>query len=198
MLSIGKLRHGLFVVSFLSMALIADGVQAGEIRHQVGASFITGFGDVSDAYEQAILAQENERVESTEFPIGPSYKPYYLFNNQVMLGVGIGPLMVITGDIEHTELPLLGYVGYQFMPSARVSPYARIGASKHVISGDYSLEDDTGIYAALGMEFGERKPFGWGIELAMDDATQLIGTENGEFTEEVESVAVSLSVFAIF
>lgn len=191
-------RQGITVVSFLSLVMLGSVIQAGEIRHQVGASYITGLTDVSEAYEQAIFSQESERVESTELPIGPSYKPYYLFDNQVMLGVGVGPMLLITGDVEHTELPILGYVGYQFQPKATIAPYARVGVSKHLISGDYSLEDETGIYAALGIEFGKREPFGWGIELAMDDASQLIGTDDGAFEEEIESVSTSLSVFAIF
>ncbi len=159
-------RHRSVIACVLACTLItASAAESGEIKFPVGPTIIIGFNKVAQLYE------DNSGGEITFLiPIGASFHPYYQFDFGLRLGMGIGPLAVILGDVSFYNVPVNLHVGYTFIPKANVSPYAKTGIMINLGGGDYVTGRTLGLYAALGMEFMRQRMVGFGFELAYSSA----------------------------
>lgn len=156
----------------LVLLLLSGVLHAGEWKNGILVSYVSGSSDVLDLYEfnleQSGFFIEDE-VEG--IPIGVGYRGKYQADNGFRFDIGIGPLLILFGDVDHTEIPLTGTFGYDFAPSSSVSPYVRLGAAYHLVSGDDVDKSNVGAFAALGIEFSRGPGFVWGLELSVDDST---------------------------
>jgi len=184
--------------------LTCGSARAADWRFPVGLSYVSGFDDVVDLCEDN-LEEEGYDVDTWDFPVGVSFHPYVQFDNGFRVGTGIGPLMVILGDVDHLDIPLNVNAGYTFVPSADVSPYIRAGIMYHVATGDYVEGSTPGFFGAVGMEFLRQSPVGFGFEIALD--TSEIELEKyersgyygySEDKEDIEPIDVMFTIYAVF
>jgi hypothetical protein len=160
----------------LSVMLLSGSVYAGGMRWPVGISYIDGFKDIADLYEEN---DENELrmfgiwwadTDVDVWPVGISFHPYYLWDNGFRLGAGIGPAMFVYGDVYHFQLPININAGYTFMPDGPVSPYLFAGPSYHFANGDYVDGSDLGFVGGVGVELLKRKTFNLAVQITYDSA----------------------------
>ena len=160
------------IIILASMLLAAAAANAGEWKFGVGVSHVSGMSDVLDIYEKNFEAENSfTEVELVGIPIGPGFVSRYLADSGLMFNIGIGPGLIILGDLSHTEIPVSATIGYMFSRGGNSSPYIRLGVVAHSVSGDYVVTSDPGSLAAIGMEFGLNRGLNWGIELSADDST---------------------------
>jgi hypothetical protein len=135
--------------------------------HYVGFSYVSGIRDVWDWHEDNINLDDFEHGA----PIGLSYRYAAISKPGFRFDVGLGPFVLIMGDVEYTDIPLQMSLGYSFFNSSNVRPYARFGASFHLNSGDY-LEDENvaGVIGAIGIDFGRPGSTNFFVEAAYDSA----------------------------
>ena len=134
--------------------------------HAVGLSYITGFPDIKDFYTETFRVEE-----SAMLPVGISYSFTTNFQSGLRIDAGIGPLSIITGDLEYFDVPLRLQGGYTFLPSASFRPYLKAGASYHISEGDYIKEKaGAGFLGSFGFEFGKRGRISGFLEVSVDTA----------------------------
>jgi len=132
-------KRVLFVcIQSVMVILFATGsAKAADWRFPLGFTYVSGFEDVVDNYEDNLEA-EGYYVETVDYwPVGISFHPYVQFDNGFGVGAGIGPTMIIYGDADFFDIPIGLDVRYTFIPTASISPYVRIGGRNHLASGDY-------------------------------------------------------------
>jgi len=168
--------------------------KAGEWRIHLGPSFMSGFMDVADFYEDAM---PHEVDFDWQVPVGLGFSAAYEFSHGSRLAAGVGPAGVIyvyevngDDDWSYYDVPLSISYGFSFVPRGNVSPYARAGVRYHVAGGDFVDSSTPGLFGAFGMEFMRSEVIGWGGELAYDASS--IKMEGGK---EIEPGAFVASVF---
>jgi hypothetical protein len=156
-------------VMFLTSSAMADGM-----RWPIGISYVSGFNDLVDQYEDNLRAEGYTTVSADSWPVGISFQPYYQWDDGLMVGVGVGPIMMITGDADHFQMPLSVTAGYTLMPNGPVSPYVRGGLSYHVASGDYVDGSNMGFTGGVGIELLKTKNNKFAIAMeAMYDSAEV-------------------------
>jgi hypothetical protein len=143
---------------------------AGEWKFAPGPSYISGFSDVIDIYEENEEFGGYADVEINGVPVGVGFASHYQFDGGIRLGYAVGPLIVMSGDLSHTELPLYATTGFTFFPSSSVSPYIFGGFALHYVDGDYVVDDHqfTGAVFGVGIEFARNSTVSYVIEVARD------------------------------
>lgn len=188
---------------FSLLIVFTDTVLASDWRFPVGLSYVHGFNDVVDYYEETVDA------DIFAVPVGITFHPYFNFDFGLRLGMGVGPLSVIiiqyigSGDDKFfVNLPLNFNVGYTILPKFNVSPYIRGGFVYHAATGDYLKSSKPGLFGAFGLEFLRQKRVGFGFEVAIDKAKFEFEEDNSYYfsqnTTKVEPGKMLFSIFAIF
>ncbi len=154
----------------LPVMFLTGSTAANEMRWAIGVSYISGFGDLVDQYEDNLDAEGYWTFTAENIPIGISLHPYYQWDEGLRIGGGIGPAMLIYGDRDHFQLPLSLTVGYTLGPNEPVSPYVFVGPSYHVASGDYYEGTNFGFVGGVGVEFLKRDSFALGLQATYDSA----------------------------
>ncbi|GAB1269180.1 hypothetical protein NBRC116493_24330 [Aurantivibrio infirmus] len=195
-----KLRNYLIGLGVL---LLSTGLQAGEWKNGIMLSYVSGSSDVLDLYEDNLIANGYYIEDEVEgVPIGIGYRGKYQADSGFRVDIGVGPLMILFGDVDHTELPVTGTVGFDFAPNSPVSPYIRLGAAYHIVSGDDVDKSNVGAFAAFGIEFSRGPGFFWGLEVSVDDSTVDFDRYNfGSFTVdtvELNTYDTQLSLYFMF
>lgn len=184
------------------MLLVSVNIQAEEWGFGVGMSVVTGFGDVVDIYERNFeIENPLYFIEESEIsPVGVNFEAAYQYDSGLRLGVGAGPIYMITGDLEHFELPINATVGYTLSTDADTSPYIKVGIVDHYVSGDYVEGATPGLLAAVGVEFARSSFVSYTAELAIDKSiVELQRLDLGpEATEDVNSYELVFSFRAVF
>lgn len=161
------MNKSLLTLACLSCTLSTPSL-AGDMRFGVGLSYATGVNDVVDYYEEN-LEREGYEVDASAFPLGISHTGHYQFDGGMRLGYGVGPGFVISGDIDHVELPLQASIGYTFAPSANTSPYIFAGPTVHFLNGDHvNTNAATGAIIGVGIEFARNSSVSYVLEIAKD------------------------------
>lgn len=193
------------------VAFVND-VKAGEWRIPVGISYAGGLSDIVDLHEDNLDAEllwmyggwyEAESVN--EVPVGLAVRPYYLFNNGLGIGVDIGPVMYIGGDVTFTNVPVNVNCRFALTQFDSVLPYVRVGVSHHFASGDYVEDSGPGAFGAIGFEFLKNSVVGWGFEFAYDSSEiefdeydMLYTPYSSTGTKKIKPIGLTASIFAVF
>lgn len=194
-----------FCVLFIGSLSIVESAKANEWRFPFGLGYASGLGDLVDIYEDNLEA-EGYDVDTSEWPVGLLFQPYYQFDNGLRIGVGLGPTIFIYGDADHYEVPLNLNIGYSILPSSNTSPYVRCGVAYHIAGGDYVEGSNVGFFGALGVVFFRNSPVGFGIEVAYDASEIELERYEGAGwlppqrldNEDVETIEVLVSIYAVF
>ncbi len=195
----------LLCVLAMSAVLLTGCGTGGGMRWPIGISYVSGYEDVVDQYEDNIVFElQNQRffvIESDDIdfvPIGLSLQPYYQWDDGFRLGVGFGPAMLMYGDRDHFQLPVSVTAGYTFMPDGPVSPYVRGGPSYHVASGDYVDGSNMGFLGGAGIEFLKSKRFSLALEATYDSAEVDIDNKRTGGTEGIRAAEFVVSLLFMF
>ena len=167
-----RMKKASFLLCVLAVpaVLLTGSAIAGGMRWPIGISYVSGFEDVADQYEDNLQAEGYWTSDTEILPVGISFQPYYQWDEGLRVGGGVGPIMMIYGDRDHFQLPLSVTAGYTFMPDGLVSPYVRGGLSYHVASGDYVEGSNLGFIGGVGIELLKSKNFALGLEATYDSA----------------------------
>ncbi len=174
-------------ISLTSKTALAD-----HSAHYLGLSYVSGVVDIWNWHEDNLYMQE----ESGGIPIGISYRYAKLFDSGLRLDAGVGPIVLIVGDVEYHDIPVQLSVGYSFSQASDFRPYARIGASIHNNNGDYVKDKaGVGVVGAIGFEYGNPGSPCFFMEASYDSAKTTLSTDqsNQYFTRRFsqEDIAVS-------
>jgi len=195
-------RIPLAIMVLCVLCLIGFGhAAAGEWRIPVGLTYVSGIGDIVDQYEDNLQADGFLTESADGIPVGISLQPYYSFDSGLGIGVGLGPTMLIYGDVDFFNLPVNLSLRYTFMPRANTSVYLRAGVSHNMASGDYVEDTQVGFIGAAGVEFMRQKAVGFGMEIGYDSSTIELEdrtTADPNDTKEFEPVGFTVSIFAVF
>lgn len=192
-------RIGFVLCMFALLALSLPGsAMAGGMRYPVGLSYVSGFSDLADQYKDNLEAEGYFVWDVTEWPVGISFKPYYQWDNGLRLGVDVGPIMAIYGDIDHFQVPLNVNVGYTLNPSDPVSFYVRGGPSYHFASGDYVDGSNLGVMGGVGVELFKGARTALAIEATYDTAEVDIEDVAGGGTKGIRAAEFSVGLFIVF
>ena len=158
----------------LMLGLAHAASASGPLRVHVGATFVSGFRDVVDHYEDRIPYD----TDTTFVPVGLALSVTYEARHGSRFTADVGPAGLIYVFVVNTDeswsywnVPLGLTYGFVFLPRRDVSPYLRAGLRYYVAGGDYVDDSTPGPIIALGMVFRRTRRVGWGLELAMDRAT---------------------------
>lgn len=187
-------------LTLMSLALLfAGSVNAGEWKLGVGVSHVSGVSDVGDVYEDNLNANPFVlAVDVIAIPIGAAVFSRYQGDSGMTINIGIGPVFIIAGDASHTEVPISATIGYGFAKNGDTSPYIRVGAVAHSVSGDYVVSSDPGMFAAVGIEFGRNQGSNWGLEFSVDDSTVVLEDLTQPGNKEINSYDTQITVFFMF
>ncbi len=135
----------------------------------VGLYYSDGFRDVVDFYE------DEEGVDADFYlPVGVAFNPYLDFfmsdNVNLGAGAGIGPLMLVVGDVTFFNAPLDFFGRATLLPNGDVSPFVRLGMSFHAAFGDDVDSRTPGLLVGGGLEFLRSKVVSFGVEVLYDMA----------------------------
>lgn len=192
------MKRGLVFCLFIGILFFSSPAKAADWRFPVGLTYVSGFGDVVDIYEDNLVAEGYRVYDTGNIPVGLSFQPYVQFDSGLGVGVGIGPISAIIGDASFVDFPLGLDVRYAFVPSANVSPYARAGVRYHFASGDYVKGSTPGFLGGIGVEFARKKPVGFGFEISYDSAEIEIERVRTNSTENIRPYGLTVSIFAVF
>jgi hypothetical protein len=175
-----------------SLLITSKAALSADSAHYVGLSYVSGIRDIWDWHEDTLDPDDFEHGA----PVGLSYRFAAIENDGIRLDLGLGPIVLIMGDIEYFDLPLQFSLGYSFFNSSSVRPYVRLGASIHLNSGDYLVEENSvGGIGAIGIDFGEAGTTNFFIEAAYDSAKATFsGTkidQNFELIETEDSILLN-------
>jgi hypothetical protein len=170
-----KMKKTGFLLCMLDVLtmFMTGSAMAGGMRWPIGISYVNGFEDLSDQYEDNLEADGYWVSNDVDpWPVGISFQPYYQWDDGLRVGVGVGPIMMIMGDVDHFQLPFSVTAGYTFMPDGPVSPYVKVGPSYHFASGDDYEGSNLGFVAGVGIELLKNKSntFALGLEATYDSA----------------------------
>lgn len=181
---------------------------AADWRFPVGLTYINGFGDVVDIYEDNLKAEGYIVDTSWEFPVGISFQPYVQLDNGVRFGAGVGPIAFIAGDASFYDIPVNINAGYIFFPSANISPYVRGGLMCHIAGGDYVEGRSIGLFGGIGVEFSRKESVSFGVELSYDTSeiefekynnnSNYWWNSNEKDTKDIRPYGLMFSIFVIF
>jgi hypothetical protein len=164
-------KTGVSVGVVALLALLASGsASADGMRYQLGLSYVNGFDNLFDQYEENLEAEGYFTWSQESLPVGLVFQPYYQWDNGFRLGVDAGPIMLIWGDVDHFQLPFNVNVGYTFNLSGSVPFYVRGGPSYHFASGDYYDGSNIGFMVGVGAELFKSKRTSFVIQAAYDSA----------------------------
>jgi hypothetical protein len=150
-----------------SLLLSSKAALSTEAAQYVGLTYVSGIRDVWDWHEDTVDPDEFEHGAL----VALSYRSAAIEDFGLRLDLGLGPIVLIMGDKEYSDLPFQFFLGYSFFNSSSIRPYARVGASIHFNSGDYLVDENTvGGVAAIGIDFGEAGSMHFFIEAAYDSA----------------------------
>jgi hypothetical protein len=143
----------------------------------LGFSYISGARNVWDWYDDNFdFIHGRNRTFGLDF----SYRYAILFESDMRIDTGLGPLVVIDGAIDYHDIPFQLTVGYDFLHTFNFRAYARLGASYHSNDGDY-IKDKAryGAFGAINFEFGKAGPGSFFIEASYDSAKATFLVEEG-------------------
>ena len=173
-----------------------------EWRFPIHVSYVDGFSDVGDYYEDLL------GFDTTLIPVGVAFSPYLEFDYSAAtgsaVGMQIGPTEFIYWEVtnygvggssstdngSYVAFPLILYYGQVFVPKKSVSPYVKIGYSFPVAFGDEVGDTTGGLFAAIGMEFMRKKIVGLGFEFAIDESKVTFDPTFGVFGNVVPAQEV--------
>lgn len=140
-------------IAVAAILLIAGPSAVHALEWRLGVAYASGLGDVTDLYEENLRLAGFDVNVDLKFPIGVAAGMTYDWFSGVRADVGLGPVFLIGGDVEHFEIPLSVTVGYNFLRRSHVSPYVRAGMVHHFVSGDLYSSSKPGVLAAVGVDF---------------------------------------------
>jgi len=193
-----KIKSLLLCMLVVLMIFLTGSAKSGEMRWPIGISYVNGFGDLADQYEDNLQAEGYWTLSADPWPVGISVQPYYQWDDGFRLGAGIGPMMLIYGDRDHFQLPLSVTGGYTFMMDGPVSPYVRGGLSYHVASGDYYDGSNIGFIGGVGIEFLKKKNSTLMLEAVYDGAEVDIDDVRTGGTKGIKAAEFVLSLLLRF
>ena len=191
-----------FIQLLMVILFVSSSAKAADWRFPLGLTYVSGFEDVGDIYENNIEAEGYYIYSSDYSPIGISFHPYAQFDSGFGVGFSIGPLMAIMGDRIFFDIPIGLDFRYTFIPTANASPYIRAGGRSHSASGDYVEGTTPGFFGGIGIEFLRDKRVNMGIEISYDASEiELEKKERYRYTsttEKIQPFGLMLSIFVIF
>jgi len=188
----------------LVVGCFANTLSAGEMRYQINLSYVDGLDDLGDLVEENWEQEQLDAGASFAdadvivWPVGISFSPYYQWDSGLRVGAGIGPIVLIYGDVDHFELPVSARVGYALNPEGSVSPYVFAGPSYHIASGDYVDDSSIGVVVGGGVELIKSDSFVMGIEAAYDTAELDIDDVTRGRTQGMQTTEFSVGLFFLF
>ena len=188
-----------WLISIIILLFWIQPVFAGDWHFPLGLTYISGFYDIVDIYEDN-LEEEGYLVDTVEAPpLGISFHPYFQFLDKFAIGCGIGPLMYIDGDVvEFFALPFSLDGRYFFLKTAGTGLYLRAGVKKYFASGDYVEDSTPGFFGGLGLELLKNKKVNMGFEVLVDYAEIEFEDLKNDDTKDICPNPVIVSVFVIF
>jgi hypothetical protein len=197
----------LIVVCLMVMGLLSSAAQARNTKYAFGLTYVNGFDDIVDIYENN-LQKEGYSVSSSDYvPVGVSFRSDTKIFNKVSFGIGVGPLMYISAEqYDFLNIPVSAFAKYTFNDGADASPYVCGGISNHFASGDYVEDTTPGFMAGVGYEFLRNKRVNMGV-LATYDSSEIEFKKHQSYSsvnnyddtiETVNPGQFMLGVFVIF
>jgi hypothetical protein len=197
-----------FFILLMVVGFFIKPTYAADWRFPVGLTYVNGFGDVVDIYEDNLEAEGYIVDTSWEFPVGISFQPYVQLDNGLRFGAGVGPISFILSDeASFYNVPINVNVGYVFFPSANISPYVRGGLMYHIAGGDYVEGTSPGLFGGIGVEFLRKESVSFGVELSYDTSEiefEKYSSNNYWWnsyksgTKDIKPYGLMFSIFVVF
>lgn len=140
-------------IATAAIVLMAVSNAAQAVEWRLGVAYATGLGDVTDLYEENLRLAGFDANVDLKIPVGVAAGMTYDWESGLRADLGLGPVFLIGGDIEHFEMPLSITAGYAFRRLSHASPYVRAGVVHHFVSGDLYSSSTPGVFAAAGVDF---------------------------------------------
>ena len=190
----------LFVVFSMFLVLFSSPANAADWRFPVGFTYVSGFSDVVDIYEDNLRAEGYTVDTSYGSPIGLAFNPYVQFENGFGIGAGIGPAMLIISNVSSDlfALPVGLDLRYTLIPDGNISPYIRAGGRYYIVDGEYVEGSTPGFFGGIGVEFLRKKVIGFGTEVSYDSSKIELKRVRTNSTEKVQPGKFMASIFAVF
>ncbi|MBN1846990.1 MAG: hypothetical protein JW932_00240 [Deltaproteobacteria bacterium] len=202
-----KNRWIMSVVCLMAMGILSSSAQARNTKYSFGLTYVSGFDDIVDIYENN-LEKEGYSIYSSDYvPAGISFRSDTRIFNHFSLGVGVGPFMYISAEeYDFFNIPSSIFIRYTFNSEANATPYICGGISNHFASGDYVEDTSPGFMAGVGIEFLRNKRVNMGV-LAIYDSSEIelkkhqSYSSNNHYDDTIEAISPGefmLGVFIIF
>jgi len=194
-----KKSIGSFLMMVFILCIFSNSVQAGRWRLPVGLAYVNGLEEIVDLYEDNLEAEGYIVDTSVVFPVGITFQPYFEFDNGFGLGLGVGPIMYIDGDVaDFVNVPINADVRYLFLNKGSTAPYLRAGVRTNVASGEYVESSSPGFIGGFGIEFLRDKRVNMGIEILYDSSEIEFTYLPENSTKEIKPNEIVFSVYVIF
>jgi hypothetical protein len=166
------------VAALLTLYLLPATPVAADNSHYIGFTYASGAREVWDWHDDNISLDDED---TGVLPMGLSYRYTSQFRSGLRSDFGVGPFVVIYGDVSYLDMPVQATLGYTFARHAHVRPYARLGASFHINEGDYVSEKAKfGALGAIGLEIGNPGSVSFFMEATYDSAKATFSTDEYE------------------
>ena len=176
-----------FGLACVALGLLGvPGVGKADWRLGVGLDYVSGLSDVANLYLDNISApfgaSTADEFDDFQLPVGLKFAGDYEWKSGFRVDFNVGPVMLVMADLTvsgasnyddsftYVDVPVGISAGYSFMRNSSISPYVRLGAAQHFVSGDFNESASPGLLAAVGVEFMRTRTAQVSVELALDQS----------------------------
>jgi hypothetical protein len=212
-----SLAASLAVASFVGLNLPSPAHAEGQFHFPVGISYASGIQKVTDKLYDFYTADGYE-VDKIVIPVGLVLNPYYEWETSfggVGAGVSVGPTSFVlvdevtfgggtsTDNVHFSyAVPVGAFVRYTPWPKATASPYVKVGFKYPFAGGDNLEASQTGVAAAVGVEFWRTKAVGMSFEVGYDSSqlkVKYTGPISGiSYSDKVTSPGFTAALSVVF
>jgi len=190
------MRHLIILCAVVMIPLTAS-ADSNNWRIALGYAYLADFNEMLDAYKD-ISNNQGDGRDIYNTSLSAKIHPYLQFSDGYRIGIGVGPLQILTGDKFHIQVPVNITAGYQFFSKSNYSPYVECGISYHINSGDYYSTTLPGFYGSAGIKIFNRKKLHLGLEAAYDGSTTELFDKSNHRTHQIKSGILTIFLYADF
>jgi len=162
------MKRLMLVLVFSMIMFTNNSTMADDSRFALGLTHVSGLENVMDIYESNMIAEGHYAYSEDYWPVGISFHSYTEYDNGFGFGGNVGPLMIIYGGRDFSDIPVGLDFRYTFFPEASITPYVRVGGRYHIVSGSYVEDSIPGFFGGIGVDLLRNKKGGMGIEISYD------------------------------
>lgn len=165
----------------------------------VNIAYSHGFWDIYHIMDENMGPSQTTWI----MPVGTSIQPYAQLDNNMRIGFGFGPFVLMLTDSDvagrYFSIPVNFNLGYTFSPESATSAYIRGGLAYHLATGKNVESSTPGALVGFGIEFNRKGEYWYCFEVGYDSSEiEMIRLHYYESIEKIKPASVMVGFGVVF